>query len=130
MGYSKPRKALFEQPAKPVLVPIFRIVVNCIGQRPHEHVTIRHTTLVYIGRVLNRPIPNGRSIELKLANAVFPMVIAVAVLIPGVASADIFDWTYGGASDSVYAYGTLTATPDPSGTPSLVGYYLPHWNEN
>jgi len=30
-----------------------------------------------------------------------------------------FTWTYGGGTDPVYAYGTLTAMPDQSGTPGL-----------
>ncbi len=40
--------------------------------------------------------------------------IAATLAIAPAALADTFDWTYGGVGDPVYAYGTLTATPDAS----------------
>ena len=40
-------------------------------------------------------------------------MLATLAIAPA-AVADTFDWTYGGAGDPVYAYGTLIATPDAS----------------
>jgi hypothetical protein len=48
----------------------------------------------------------------KFSLALFAMAMALAIM--PAALADTFDWTYGGGTDPVYAYGTLTATPDAS----------------
>ena len=47
---------------------------------------------------------------------VFPVAVVVAMFLPGIALANVstFIWTYGGGTDPVYAFGTLTATPDVS----------------
>jgi hypothetical protein len=44
------------------------------------------------------------------------VAFAALALLPGAALANIqeFSWTYGGGADPVYAFGTLTATPDAS----------------
>lgn len=47
---------------------------------------------------------------MKFAQSVFQIGVAVTVLIPSVAFADVYDWTFGGGSDSVSGAGTLTAT--------------------
>jgi hypothetical protein len=40
--------------------------------------------------------------------------LALTILTPGFAFADVFDWTYGGGTDPVYAWGTVTAVQDGS----------------
>jgi hypothetical protein len=45
---------------------------------------------------------------MKLLKSFFPIAIGLAALIPSVASADIYDWTFGGGTDSVSGSGTLT----------------------
>jgi hypothetical protein len=47
---------------------------------------------------------------MKLPKSFFPIVIGFAALIPSVASADIYDWSFGGGSDAVSGSGSFTAT--------------------
>jgi hypothetical protein len=61
-----------------------------------------------------------------LKNSIRHLLAATAIIVPSFALADspvTFDWTYGGGSDSVYGFGTLTATLDPSnnGTYDILG---------
>lgn len=52
----------------------------------------------------------GGLAKMKLFDSVFTLAIGVAALIPGAASADIYDWSFGGGSDNVSGSGSFTAT--------------------
>jgi hypothetical protein len=47
---------------------------------------------------------------MKLLKSFFSIALGFAALIPGVASADIYDWSFGGGSDNVSGSGSFTAT--------------------
>lgn len=55
-------------------------------------------------------------IELKSYRIPFIALAAALAITPAAIAGPVvtFDWTYGGSTDSVYAYGSLTATPDAS----------------
>jgi hypothetical protein len=52
--------------------------------------------------------------------AFFLLSAAAILLVPALASADSFSWTYGGGADPVIASGTLDATPDGSGNYEII----------